>query len=269
MAFKKLLERKDPTALEVHSSFSASKDFTAFNAGVIRAVRGSTAIQKNNTVQKNISNSNSKDTVRVPLVTATSGTAQVCRHMQKTGICRNGSACKFSHDLAARTDSNSKAGKNPTNNNNSNRNNNRIAPKGRDRSQEVPASSVQGEKQDQEAVDAAASAPAPLVKIELKPTAAASESGTTSTDDEAGEKGTVYSLLFFDLILIYYFSPQLHLDFWVCLECAAAPSPPRLPARWAAAAHSRWRCVTSICIRPAIATIAMIVIVITIIAMAL
>ena len=104
MAFKKLLDKQDPVAVEVHASFSSSRDHKAFSAGVIRAVRGEPAVSKieknkNNAVKQSNNASTSADAKN------TAAAKNVCRHMLSTGKCRSGSSCKFSHDVSAQVGS--------------------------------------------------------------------------------------------------------------------------------------------------------------------
>lgn len=99
VAFRKLLAEKNPVAVEVHAAFSATRDHTAFNAGVIKAVRGSSF----KTNAPNVKTSLPKS-AHPQAKTANGATkpVAVCRHMQNTGNCKSGNSCKFSHDVAVR-----------------------------------------------------------------------------------------------------------------------------------------------------------------------
>jgi len=107
VAFKKLLDQKDPAAVEVHAAFSATRNHAAFEAGLLKVVRGSSGDvkpQKAKPALAKQSNPNQQQTQQTPAATnvpkPTTVSKNICRHMRTTGTCKSGSNCKFSHDLA-------------------------------------------------------------------------------------------------------------------------------------------------------------------------
>jgi len=99
VAFRKLLSQNNPVAVEVHAAFSTTRDHAAFNAGVIRAVRG-LPVEANASKMKAGLPKTANPQTKTP--NSTTKPAPVCRHMQNTGNCKSGSSCKFSHDITAR-----------------------------------------------------------------------------------------------------------------------------------------------------------------------
>ena len=87
--FKKLLEDRDPSAVAIYASFTTSKDSSQFNKAVnqlfssskTRAVPAAAAVPAHGSVN-NANNSSA-----------------VCNALWKTGKCRYGSSCRFSHQL--------------------------------------------------------------------------------------------------------------------------------------------------------------------------
>lgn len=84
--FKKLLEDQDPSAVAIYASFTTSKNSSQFNRAVNQLFSSKTR------------------TAAIPThasVNKTNNDSVVCNALWKTGKCRYGSSCRFSHQLSS------------------------------------------------------------------------------------------------------------------------------------------------------------------------
>ena len=102
--------------MEVHAEFAVSRNHAAFNAGLIRTVRGGANLSQSQSAQQqthtrtnkappNRNNNNVNNTTVNNTSNSSRGTPDggigrnVCRHMYNTGRCPAGDKCKFVHGI--------------------------------------------------------------------------------------------------------------------------------------------------------------------------
>eukprot|EP01038_Epipyxis_sp_PR26KG_P004379 gene4379-6194_t len=100
--FKVLLDKKDPIALKVLADYNATKNEKIFQQNILKVTQSN----RNNSITKNaksnITPSNGLNTVNktahiAPRIQSNSPSSKSCSFFAKTGHCREGNNCKFSH----------------------------------------------------------------------------------------------------------------------------------------------------------------------------